>query len=480
MSATTDYANMDGVPSQTSGVSPLKAADWNTFVRDNFDAIKFGHLVTTVAARPTGIANGTMIYETDTRSPMLRSNGAWVPAGLAVCGTTSDLSGFTASHEGLIAYETTNDRYRRYTGAAWAALVTTSDLTDSSVTEAKIADSSVTSAKIANGAIVDADVNSSAAIAKTKIAGTALTTADTGTVTSTIIADDTIVNADINSAAAIAYSKLALSGSIVNADVSASAAIADSKLATISTAGKVANSATTATNANTASAIVARDASGNFSAGTITASLSGNATTATGLSSGGNTFAWQSVSAQWYTGSNLRANGTVYGVSGDFSNLYSTALYSADITGTSGGTAVFDGSATFNSSMYAPNMSSTTSAANMRRNTSSPYGIVYSTSSRRVKTNIEQYIVDPAKLLSFRGVTYNSLCEADDPSLLFVGFIAEEAEEAGLSEFVDYDDNGVVQNFNYAHFTAALLELCKYQEKRIDDLEARLSALEAR
>ena len=41
------------------------------------------------------------------------------------------------------------------------------------------------------------------------------------------------------------------------------------------------NAATTATDANTASAIVARDASGNFTAGTITAALSGNATTAT-------------------------------------------------------------------------------------------------------------------------------------------------------------------------------------------------------
>ncbi len=57
--------------------------------------------------------------------------------------------------------------------------------------------------------------------------------------------------------------------------------IVDTYLATISTAGKVANSATTATASNTASAIVARDASGNFSAGIITASLSGNATTAT-------------------------------------------------------------------------------------------------------------------------------------------------------------------------------------------------------
>ena len=43
------------------------------------------------------------------------------------------------------------------------------------------------------------------------------------------------------------------------------------------------NSATTATNTNTASTIVARDASGNFSAGTISATLSGNATTASNL-----------------------------------------------------------------------------------------------------------------------------------------------------------------------------------------------------
>jgi len=63
---------------------------------------------------------------------------------------------------------------------------------------------------------------------------------------------------------------------ITNSSISSSAAITDTKLATLSTSGKVANSATTATNNNTASAIVARDGSGNFSAGTITANLSGN------------------------------------------------------------------------------------------------------------------------------------------------------------------------------------------------------------
>jgi hypothetical protein len=95
------------------------------------------------------------------------------------------------------------------------------------------------------------------------VTGTVITTGDTGTVTSAMITDGTIVNADIN----------------------ASAGIVDTKLATISTAGKVSNSATTAVSANTVNAIVARDGSGNFSAGTITAALTGNASTATKLSS---------------------------------------------------------------------------------------------------------------------------------------------------------------------------------------------------
>jgi hypothetical protein len=49
----------------------------------------------------------------------------------------------------------------------------------------------------------------------------------------------------------------------------------------LTSAGAAAPTWTTATNANTASAIVQRDGSGNFSAGTITAALSGNASTAT-------------------------------------------------------------------------------------------------------------------------------------------------------------------------------------------------------
>ena len=70
-----------------------------------------------------------------------------------------------------------------------------------------IADNAITSAKIADGAIVNTDINASAAIDKTKISGTAVTVADTGTVTSTMILDGTIATADI-AANAVTQAKL--------------------------------------------------------------------------------------------------------------------------------------------------------------------------------------------------------------------------------------------------------------------------------
>lgn len=78
------------------------------------------------------------------------------------------------------------------------ALATKVDTTDARLSDQRVpTDNSVTSAKIANGAIVDADVNASAAIAPSKIAGTAVTQADTQSVTSTMIVDKTIVAGDI-------------------------------------------------------------------------------------------------------------------------------------------------------------------------------------------------------------------------------------------------------------------------------------------
>ena len=162
--------------------------------------------------------------------------------------------------------------------------IDTADISNSAITTAKIADSNVTTAKIQDSAITSAKI-ADANVTTAKIADSAITSAK--------IADGTIVNADISNTAGIALSKLAtgslptgitvaseniVDGTIVNADISSTADIADTKLATISTAGKIANTATTAASANTANAIVTRDASGNFSAGTISANLTGNVT----------------------------------------------------------------------------------------------------------------------------------------------------------------------------------------------------------
>jgi hypothetical protein len=126
-------------------------------------------------------------------------------------------------------------------------------LTEATPGTLSVATGGVTSAMIADGAIVDADVNSAAAIAKTKISGTAITAADTGTVTSTMIADGTIVDGDINASAAIDKTKISgtaitagdtgtvtssmiADGTIVDGDINASAAIAQSKISGLTSA----------------------------------------------------------------------------------------------------------------------------------------------------------------------------------------------------------------------------------------------------
>ncbi len=104
---------------------------------------------------------------------------------------------------------------------------------------------------------------------------------------------------------------------VVTAGTWNATAIADAYLATIATAGKVSNSATTATALNTLSAIVARDGAGNFAAGTITAALAGNASTATvlqtarninGVSFNGSADITVTAAAGTLTGAALAAN----------------------------------------------------------------------------------------------------------------------------------------------------------------------------
>ncbi len=127
--------------------------------------------------------------------------------------------------------------------------------------------------------------------------GTVITTGDSGTVTSTMIADGTIVNADISATAAIAISKLSastISGiSLGNNLETLTLGVSGTGLSgSASYNGGTATSFTVTSNAtssNTNSTIVARDGSGNFTAGTITANLTGTASKATVSNSNTNT-----------------------------------------------------------------------------------------------------------------------------------------------------------------------------------------------
>ena len=119
---------------------------------------------------------------------------------------------------------------------------------------------------------------------------------------------------------------------------------------TITTSGTI---AVDATSANTASKVVARDASGNFSAGTITATLSGNATTATsvsnaltlgsyltGTSYNGGTAVTAAVDA---TSANTASKVVARDASGNFSAGTITATLSGTATNVSGTVAVANG-----------------------------------------------------------------------------------------------------------------------------------------
>jgi len=202
--------------------------------------------------------SGSVVGTTDTQtltnktltSPTITGTGAI--AGTFTGNLTGNVTGSVSGNAGTV----TNGVYTTDTGTVTSTMIANGTIVDAdinssaAIAKTKISGTAITAADtgtvtstmILDGTIVNADINSSAAIDKTKISGTAITAGDTGTVTSTMIADGTIVNADVSATAAIAKTKLDLGGTItsadlvdgtiVNADINASAGIALSKLAT--------------------------------------------------------------------------------------------------------------------------------------------------------------------------------------------------------------------------------------------------------
>ena len=97
-------------------------------------------------------------------------------------------------------------------------------------------------------------------------------------------------------------------------------------------------------------------------------------------------------------------------------------------------------------------------------------------SSLRYKNNVQSLGGDFSRILLAepRSFTYKDSGKAD------IGYIAEEIDALGLKDFVVYDAQGRPDALKYDRIPMYTLEVVKAQQKTIETLEARISALESR
>ena len=98
-----------------------------------------------------------------------------------------------------------------------------------------------------------------------------------------------------------------------------------------------------------------------------------------------------------------------------------------------------------------------------------------STSSRRYKNTINDATHGLADLLKLRSVTFKG---NNDGNTVFGGLIAEEVHDAGLTEFVVYDDQNKPDALHYTHMVSLCVKSIQELSAKNDALEARIKKLE--
>jgi hypothetical protein len=84
--------------------------------------------------------------------------------------------------------------------------------------------------------------------------------------------------------------------------------------------------------------------------------------------------------------------------------------------------------------------------------------------------------------MALRPVTYKSNrpdVSGQIPDVVYGGLIAEEVHDAGLTEFVQYADDGTPDALSYGNMVALCIKAIQEQQAIIEALEARVAALEA-
>jgi hypothetical protein len=111
----------------------------------------------------------------------------------------------------------------------------------------------------------------------------------------------------------------------------------------------------------------------------------------------------------------------------------------------------------------------TGSAANL--NVDSSGVLSRSTSSLKYKTNVQNASHGLAEVLQLRSVTYAGKSEAD-AGKTFGGLIAEEVHAIGLTEFVQYADDGTPDALAYGNMVSLLIKAIQELNKKFDDYVA--------
>jgi hypothetical protein len=100
-----------------------------------------------------------------------------------------------------------------------------------------------------------------------------------------------------------------------------------------------------------------------------------------------------------------------------------------------------------------------------------------STSSLKYKTDVQNTTHGLAEVLALRPVTYKGKSEADGDTV-FGGLIAEEVHEAGLTEFVQYAQDGSPDALAYGNMVSLAFKAIQEQQALITTLTERITALE--
>jgi len=99
-----------------------------------------------------------------------------------------------------------------------------------------------------------------------------------------------------------------------------------------------------------------------------------------------------------------------------------------------------------------------------------------STSSRRYKNTITDATHGLTELLALRSVTYKG---NDDGDAVFGGLIAEEVHDAGLTEFVQYNDDDEPDALAYGNMVSLCIKAIQELKTELDAAKARIATLEA-